>query len=102
MHIPKHATLIRRMRDARLKELAPRCPPLSASLGRNAAGGSHLTRKVNGKTRTVFVPKDLMEEVLSSIQENKRLKQLVREITALQLALIQMHKTDQMRRAGRG
>ncbi len=30
MRIPKHPTLIRRLRDARVKQLVPRCPPLAA------------------------------------------------------------------------
>jgi hypothetical protein len=39
--------------------------------------------------------------VAQSIQEHRRLKTLLREITQLQLALIRLHKTDQARRAGR-
>lgn len=101
MHIPKHPTLIRRLRDARVKQLTPRCPPLAASLGRNGAGGSHLTLKVNRKTRTVYVPKDLTEEVAQCVQEHKRLKRLSSEITALQLALIRTYVTTRKRRAGR-
>ena len=102
MRIPKHPTLIRRLRDARVKQLVPRRPPLAASLGHNAAGGAHVTLKVHGKTRTVYVPKDLTEEVAASIREHKRLRQLASEITALQLALIQTHLTARKRRAGRG
>jgi hypothetical protein len=91
MKIPKHPTLLRRMRDARVKELKARCPPLAASLGRQRGGG----------VRTVYVPKDLTEEVTTFIQEHRRLKTLLREITQLQLALIRLHKTAQTRRAGR-
>jgi len=101
MKIPKHPTLIRRMRDARVKKLAAQCPPLAASLGRQAAGGWHVTRKENGKTRTVYVPKDLKEEVETSIREHRRIKQLLAEITQLQLALIRSHRTEQARRGGR-
>jgi hypothetical protein len=101
MRIPKHPTLIRRLRDARVKELVARCPPLGASLGRQASGGWHVTLKQAGKTRTVYVPLDLREEVQACIQEHRRLKRLLREITQLQLALIRLHKTEQVRRAGR-
>lgn len=101
MKIPKHPTLLRRMRDARVKQLMARHPPLAASLGRNTGGGAHLTLKQNGKTRTVYVPKDLTEEVCTFIQENRRLRRLMREITQLQLALIRTHKTEQAQRAGR-
>ena len=38
MNIPKHPTLIRKMRDARIKKLTPRCVPLAASLGRQVSG----------------------------------------------------------------
>ena len=102
MRIPKHPTLLRRMRDARVKQLAAGCPPLAASLGRQAGGGWHVTLKEGGKTRTVYVPKDLKEEVAASIQEHRRLKRLLREITQLQLALIRVHRTEQVRRGGRG
>ncbi len=101
MRVPKHPTLIRRMRDARVRQLMPRCPPLAASLGHNAAGGTHLTLKVKGRTRTVYVPKDLTEEVVTFIREHKRLRHLAGEITALQLALIRTHAAARKRRAGR-
>jgi hypothetical protein len=101
MRMPKHPTLLRRLRDARVKELQARCPPLAASLGRQRGGGAQVTLKERGKTRTVYVPKDLTEEVTQSIQEYRRLKTLLREITQLQLALIRLHQTVQARRAGR-
>jgi hypothetical protein len=101
MKIPKHPTLLRRMRDARVKEVMAHCPPLAASLGRQAGGGWHVTLKQAGKTKTVFVPQDLKEEVEASIQEHRRIKRLLTEITQLQLALIRTHKTEQARRGGR-
>jgi hypothetical protein len=101
MKVPKHPTLIRRMRDARFRQLVPRCPPLAASLGRQAGGGWHLTLKSRGKTRTVYVPRDLKDEVQSWVEEHRRLKRLLREITLLQLALVRLHRTEKARRAGR-
>ncbi len=101
MKLPKHPTLLRAMRDARVKQLAPRCPPLAASLGVQAGGGAQVTLKQRGKTRTVYVPRDLKEEVEASIQEHRRLKRLLQEITQLQLELIRLHKTEQVRRTGR-
>jgi hypothetical protein len=102
MRIPKHPTLIRRLRDARVKELVARCPPLAACLGRQGRGGWHVTLKQAGKTRTVYVPLELREEVEACIQEHRRLRRLLREITQLQLALIRTHRAEQARRAGRG
>lgn len=101
MNVPKHPTLIRKMRDARIKKLTPRCAPLAASLGRQASGGWHVTRTEAGKTRTVYVPRDLKEEVHACIQEHKRIKKLLQEITLLQMALIRCHKTEQARRGGK-
>jgi len=89
------------MRDARVKQLVPQRPPLAACLGQQASGLWHVTLKQAGKTRTVYVPLDLKEEVQACIQEHRRLKRLQREITQLQLALIRLHKTEQKRRAGR-
>lgn len=116
MALPTHPTLIARQRDARVKELVPRCPPLAASLVqiarrcgnprcRCARGEKHvgwyLTRKEKGKTRTVYVPVDLTEEVRAWVEEHQRLKKLVEEISQLNLALIRSHVTQRRRRKGR-
>jgi hypothetical protein len=103
MRIPEHPTLIVRMRDARIKKVVPRCAPLAASLGRRSgpSEGYHLTLKEEGKTRTVYVPKDLKEEVESSIREHRRIKQLLAEITQLELARIRAHVTHRKRRGNR-
>ena len=101
MKPPKHPTLLRRMRDARVKELAPRCPPLAASLGTQRGGGSQVTLKHRGKTRTVYVPKDIKDEVEAWVAEHRRLKRLLQEITALQLALIRGRRTEKARRGNR-
>ena len=101
MKLPKHPTLLRRMRDARVKQLVPRCPPLAASLGTQRGGGAQLTLKHRGKTRTVYVPKDLKDEVEAWVQEHRRLKRLLQEITTLQLALIRLHRTEKARRGNR-
>jgi hypothetical protein len=101
MRIPKHPTLLRRMRDARVRQFVARRPPLAASLGRQGSGGWHVTLKQAGKTRTVYVPAELNKEVRASIQEHRRLKRLLREITQLQLALIRAHRTQLKRRGGR-
>jgi hypothetical protein len=101
MKLPKHPTLLRRMRDARVKQLVPRCPPLAASLGTQRGGGCQVTLKHRGKTRTVYLPANLKDEVKAWVQEHRRLKRLLKEITALQLELIRLHQTQQARRGGR-
>src|SRR5262245_5721829 len=117
MEIPRHPTQIRQMLDARLKKMAPSKPVLAASLalvnkrcGQHSCschhGGPlhqahHLSLKVNGKTRTIYVPKDLVAEVQSWVAEHQRLKTLLQEVTQLTLALIKGHSLHHKRKQGR-
>ena len=61
----------------------------------------HLTYKVKGKTRTVYVPLDLLDEVRSWLAEHKRIKTQLDEIHQLTVALIRTHAKHQKRKAGR-
>ena len=117
MRIPDHPTFILRMLQARLKKLATSSPVLAASFGTytHRCGrpecrchhggplhtGQHLTFKEGGKTRSVYVPKELLPEVRAWIAEHKRLKQLLQEIHRLSLALVRTHARHRRRRAGR-
>jgi len=118
MRVPDHPTLIRRMLDSRLRKLVTPSPILAASLsaythrcGRPACrchhggplhDGQHLTFKGPGnKTRSVYVPKDLLPEVRTWVAEHKRIKQLLQEIHQLSLALVQTHARQRKRKAGR-
>lgn len=93
-------------REAKLKQLA-RCQPfVAASLCqvkrrcgnprcKCARGLPHqafvLTYKVKGKTRTVHVPKDLLEDVKQWVKEHQRIRNLVREVSKDSLAIIHHH-----------
>ncbi len=114
--IPKHPTLLLRHLKARLKELQPKTSPLAATLvlvqrrcGRPGChcqkGEGHpthyLTCKQEGKTRTVYVPIDLLKEVQSWIAEHQRLKKLSQHISQLVLATVKTHVTGQRRKGGR-
>jgi len=117
VRIPDHPTLIRRMLQSRLKKLTPTSPVLAASLasythrcGRPACRchhggplhpGQHLTFKEGGKTRSVYVPKDLLPEVRAWLAQHKRIKQLLQEIHQLSLALVRTHARQRRRQAGR-
>jgi hypothetical protein len=117
MHVPSHPTLIRRMLDRRLKQLAPAGPLLAASLaqvkkrcgqpscachhGGPLHSAHHLTVSEGGKTRTVYVPQDLLTEVQQWVHEHQRLKGLIHQISQLTLALIQGHVAHKKRRRGR-
>lgn len=116
MKIPKHPTLIARHLQARLKEFEVKGPFVAASLvafrrkcgrsGCHCQSGEghlahHLTFKEKGKTRSVYVPVDLVPEVQQWVQEYKRIKPLLRHISQLALAQIQTHTQSQRRKAGR-
>jgi hypothetical protein len=116
MKIPRHPTLVRRHIESRIRKFVARCPLLAASLvaiakhcGRSGCHcqsgpkhvGHYLTFKVEGKTRTVYVPVDLLKEVRAWIQEHKRLKQLGQEISQLSIARVMGHVQQRRRRPGR-
>ena len=56
-----------------------------------AQPGWHLTFKQQGKTRTVYVPMDLVPEVKLWTRNYQRLKTLIREVTWHSLGLIRGH-----------
>jgi len=116
MRIPEHPTQIRRMLDARRAALAADKPVLAGTLTqvRKRCGQPschcyhgephlawHLTYKVQGRTRTVYVPVDLLDEVRAWIEEHKRIKALLGEIHELTVALIRTHSKHHKRKAGR-
>src|SRR5437762_8135514 len=114
MRVPDHPTQVRRMLDRRLRQLTPAGPLLAASLAlvhkrcgqpscRCHHGGPrhpahHLTLKAQGKTRTVYVPQDLLQEVQAWVAEYQRLKALMAEISQLTLALVQSRVQERQRK----
>jgi hypothetical protein len=99
-------------RNAKLRQLAAAGPFVAASLCqvkrrcgnprcRCAQGQPHrahvLTRKVRGKTRTVHVPKELLQEVRAWVREYARVKRLVAEVSEASLDIL--HHRSVVRRA---
>lgn len=117
MRVPEHPTQVRRMLEGRLKQMVPSGPLLTASLAQVSKrcgqpscrchhGGPlhqahHLSLKVGGRTRTVYVPQDLLGEVQAWVAEHQRLKALTAEVSQLALALVQGHARHQKRKKGR-
>jgi hypothetical protein len=117
MRVPGRPTLIRRMLQSRLQRLVPAGPLLAASLNRVSKrcgqpscschhGGPlhqahHLAFRQAGKTRTVYVPQDLLEEVQTWVHEYRRIKTLIDEISQLTVALIRGHVRQRRLRRGR-
>jgi hypothetical protein len=117
MRVPEHSAQVRRMLASRLKQLAPAAPFLAASLSlvhkrcgqpscRCHHGGPlhpahHLTLKDAGRTRTLYVPQDLLQEVQTWVAEYQRLKALMAEISQLTLALVKSQVQERRRKKGR-
>jgi hypothetical protein len=116
MRTPSHPTLIKRLRHNRLKQMLKVKPFVSASLvetmiccGRPGCHcqkgdrhvGYYLTYKVKGKTKRVYVPVDMRDEVRQWIREHRRIRQLSQEISQLSLALVRTHVRARKRRRGR-
>ena len=94
------------MREAKLRQLRQVGPLVAASLCQRAvrcgnpqcrcAGGAKhaswcLTFKRQGKTRTVHVPRDLVEEVRQWVKEYHRTKQLLAQISEQSLQIVRRH-----------
>ena len=90
-------------REAKLREIRNIGPFVAASLCKVsrrcgnpnckcAKGQPHyahcLTFKVAGKTRSVHVPKDMVEEVQKWVKEHRRLKDLIQAVSRNSLALV--------------
>src|ERR1035441_3068682 len=60
-----------------------------------AQPGWHLTFKVKAKTRTVYVPMDLVSEVKAWNRTYRQLKQFIREVSRYSLAIIHRHVANQ-------
>ena len=117
MRVPGRPTLIRRILQSRLQQLVPTGPLVAASLNRVSKrcgqpscschhGGPlhqahHLAFRQAGKTRTVYVPQDLLEEVQAWVLEYRRIKTLIDEISQLTVALVRGHVRHRRLRRGR-
>jgi hypothetical protein len=116
MRIPEHPTQIRAMLEARRVRLAAERPALAGTLSQvkkrcgqpscHCYHGEphlawHLTFRVKGKTKTVYVPFELLDDVRSWVAEHKRQKALQAQIHQLAVALIRTHTTHKRRKAGR-
>lgn len=116
MKNPRPLAVLEAMIHSRVRRLQAQSPIVAASLvqiskhcGREGCHcqtgqkhvGHYLTFKVAGKTKTVYVPQDLVEEVGTWVQEHKRLRKLVQEISRLAVERIQGHVRNRKRRRGR-
>lgn len=90
---------LRKRRDVLLRQLAEVGPFVEGSIVRlphpSCDHVAHrITFKVRGKTKAVYVPVDLVEEVELWHRNYKRLKKLVRQITNSSLAILHRHVSE--------
>ena len=89
MRLPKSLSLLRRMRDARLRELGRLGPMLAGSLVVFPGHTSrYLTDKAAGKTRTLYVPLPRLKEVTVWNRHYKKARRLIREQSEIQRAML--------------
>lgn len=87
-------------RDAALRQIVQLGPFVEGSLSsfkrpRCAQPGWHLTFKQQGRTRTLYVPMDLVTQVKAWTRNYRRLKKLIRQVTRHSRALIHSHLANQ-------
>lgn len=83
-------------RQTALNQISQIGPFLEGSLGAFkrpgcADPGWHLTFKKKGRTRTVYVPMELVAEVKVWTKNYQRLKKLIRKVTRHSMGLIRSH-----------
>ena len=81
-------------RDAWLKKLGELGPMTRGSLVTAKRGGHiahQLTVSVQGKTHTVYVPKDMIEEVREWIKNHRQMQRILKEVSKLNMAIIHRH-----------
>ena len=94
-HYPPQARY-RELQSKTLREIGKVGPFVEGSLcefkraGRKSSSW-HMTFKVKNKTRTVYVPVELVKEVQEWTRNYRRLKQLIRKETKQSLAVIHRH-----------
>ena len=106
--------MLERRRDAKLKQLAEVGPMLQGSLAeigvtcgnpncRCARGHKHrshiLKRQVRGKTQSLYVPVDMVEEARRWVEEHRRVQQLLKEISELNRSIIKAYVPTKRARA---
>ena len=113
MELESEATLRARIK-ARIRELGKAGMFISGSFMRTerkcgskkcacATGGAKhpcclLTSKVNGKTKAIYIPVDLADEVEGWVAEHRRVKAMLKEIDELGERLIRIHVPSRRRR----
>lgn len=102
----KSINMLKQRRAKLLETLSARIPVIDGSLAevkatcgkpncKCASGEKHksykLIKKVQGKSKTTHIPRELVEEVKTWVAENRRLKEVMKEIASLSEQIIRLH-----------
>jgi len=78
--------------EGSLKEIKVKCGNPNCRCANGEKHTSHiLTRKVNGKTKSVYVPVGMVKEVEKWVEEYRKIKTKIREITEINEQIIRQH-----------
>ena len=89
MRLPRSPTILRRMRQGRLRSLRSPGFVLAGSLVRFPKHQSlYLTDKVRGRTRTLYIPLARLDEVKEWNAHYKEGRRLMAELSEIQRALL--------------
>jgi hypothetical protein len=106
--------MLEKRRDAKLKRLATVGPLLQGSLAeirvtcgnpncRCARGQKHrshiLKRQIRGKTQSLYVPVDMVQEAHKWVEEHRRVKRLLKEISELNRSILKAYVPTKRARA---
>lgn len=106
--------MLQTRRDAKLRKLADAGPVLEGSLTeigvkcgnpncRCARGQKHrshiLKREVRGKTQSLYVPVDMVEDARKWVEEYRRVRALLREVSELNRQIIRSYVSTKRARA---
>ena len=101
-------------RDAKLKLISEAGPMIQGSLAtirvtcgnpncKCARGEKHvshiLNKKVRGKSKSLYIPKDMVEQVREWVNENRRVKKLMKEVSDLNEQIVRSYVPTKKSRA---
>ena len=89
------------VRAAALRQIAAIQPFIEGSLcsfkrSGCADPGWHLTFKQRGRTKTVYVPMDMVKEVKAWTREYRKLRRLIRTVTTHSMGIIRRHVANRL------
>ena len=102
----KSINMLKQQRTKLIKSLAALTPVIDGSFAevkvtcgkpncKCASGEKHksykLVKKIQGKSKTTHIPKELVEEVKTWVAENRRLKDVMKESASLSEQIIRLH-----------